>query len=122
MLRRGGSSVLPEIEANTKFFANKFRARSVFALSQRCRAGTESIRPAYRGNFWKGAVMLVITRKAHEEIRIGDDIVVTILRTSGGQVKIGITAPRDIRVARSEVYEDLSPVNAAAELASPEAA
>lgn len=66
--------------------------------------------------------MLVITRKAHEEIRIGDDIVVTILRTSGGQVKIGITAPRDIRVARSEVYEDLSPVAATAELASPEAA
>jgi len=64
--------------------------------------------------------MLVITRKAHEEIRIGDDVVVTILRTSGGQVKVGITAPRDVRVARGELCDD--PSRIPAELASPEAA
>ena len=48
--------------------------------------------------------MLVIRRRAGESFRIGDDIEVEILETSGAQVKIGIRAPREVPVLRTEVY------------------
>ena len=47
--------------------------------------------------------MLVLSRKAEESMYIGDDIKITVLDIRGGQVRIGITAPRDIRVHREEV-------------------
>jgi carbon storage regulator CsrA len=47
--------------------------------------------------------MLVLTRKAEEKIQIGDNIVVTVLRLKGNAVSIGIEAPRDVRVVRSEL-------------------
>ncbi|HEY2761837.1 MAG TPA: carbon storage regulator [Pirellulales bacterium] len=50
--------------------------------------------------------MLVLTRKAQEQIRIGDDVVVTILRVKGQSVRVGIQAPRNIRVLRSELPKD----------------
>ena len=53
----------------------------------------------------KGGRTLVLTRRSGETIRIGDDIVVTVLTTQSGQVRVGITAPRDIAVHREEVYE-----------------
>ena len=49
--------------------------------------------------------MLVLSRKAEESMYIGDDIKITVLDIRGGQVRIGITAPRDIRVQREEVYK-----------------
>ncbi len=49
--------------------------------------------------------MLVLTRKIGEVIMIGDEIAVEILHVSGGQVRIGITAPIDIPVHRREVYD-----------------
>jgi carbon storage regulator CsrA len=49
--------------------------------------------------------MLVLARKLDETIRIGDHITVTILQVKGRIVKIGITAPRDIRVMRGELIE-----------------
>jgi carbon storage regulator len=51
--------------------------------------------------------MLVLTRNPGESIYIGDDIKITILssRYSGHQVRIGITAPKDLPVHREEVYE-----------------
>ncbi len=47
--------------------------------------------------------MLVLTRKLQERICIGNDITVTILRVKGQQVRIGIEAPRDVRVIRGEL-------------------
>ena len=47
--------------------------------------------------------MLVLTRKQKESIKIGDSIVVTILRVQGQSVRVGIEAPRDIRVVRGEL-------------------
>ena len=47
--------------------------------------------------------MLVLSRRPGEEILIGDDIVVKVVRLEGGRVQIGITAPREISVNRSEV-------------------
>ena len=47
--------------------------------------------------------MLVLTRKENEKIRIGEDIVLTVVRTSGDRVRIGIEAPIDVQVLRSEL-------------------
>lgn len=50
--------------------------------------------------------MLVFTRKKNETIRIGDNIVITLV-ASGDRVKIGIDAPKDMPVHRGEVYESI---------------
>ena len=49
--------------------------------------------------------MLVLSRKAEESMFIGDDIKITVLDIRGGQVRIGITAPQDIKIHREEVYD-----------------
>src|SRR5690349_3431325 len=50
--------------------------------------------------------MLVLTRKVQEQIQIGNDITITILRVKGQAVRVGIEAPREISVMRSEIRED----------------
>jgi carbon storage regulator len=47
--------------------------------------------------------MLVLTRKLMEKVYIGSDICVTVVRLEGGQVRLGIDAPRDIPIARAEL-------------------
>jgi carbon storage regulator len=49
--------------------------------------------------------MLVLTRKAGESIRIGDNITITIVESDGHNVKVGIDAPRSVAVHREEVYK-----------------
>jgi len=50
--------------------------------------------------------MLVLTRKTQETIRIGDNITITVLQVKGrGAIRIGIEAPKDVRVLRGEVIE-----------------
>jgi len=49
--------------------------------------------------------MLILTRKPNETIRIGDDIILTVLGVSGQQTRLGITAPAGVAVHRQEVYE-----------------
>jgi carbon storage regulator len=49
--------------------------------------------------------MLILTRRAGEAVRIGDDIEVTVMAVNGSQVRIGITAPRDVAVDREEIAE-----------------
>jgi carbon storage regulator len=65
--------------------------------------------------------MLVLTRQANEEIVIGDDIRITVLSVTGGQVRIGISAPQHLPVHRREVYDAICTENAKAANASPEA-
>jgi carbon storage regulator len=48
--------------------------------------------------------MLILSRRTGESIRIGDEVMITVLQTKGGQVKIGIDAPRDVAVHREEIY------------------
>jgi carbon storage regulator len=47
--------------------------------------------------------MLVLSRKAGERIWIGDDISVTVVRISGGGVRIGVEAPKEMPVVREEL-------------------
>ena len=49
--------------------------------------------------------MLILSRYTHEQIRIGDDIIISVQRINGGQVKIGISAPKDIIVLRDELIK-----------------
>jgi carbon storage regulator CsrA len=53
--------------------------------------------------------MLVLTRKKFEEIRIGDDIVIKVIQTGKNTVKIGIDAPKAVRVVRGELQIDSHP-------------
>jgi carbon storage regulator len=49
--------------------------------------------------------MLVLSRKKNESIVIDDRIVITVVEIRGDKVRLGIEAPRDVPVHRSEVYE-----------------
>ena len=48
--------------------------------------------------------MLILSRNRDESIVIGDDIVITIVEIRGDKVRLGIDAPREVTVHRSEVY------------------
>ena len=58
--------------------------------------------------------MLVLTRRPGESIVVGQDIVITVIEIKGGQVRIGIDAPREIDVYREEIYEQVRQENIAA--------
>ena len=49
--------------------------------------------------------MLVLTRKLMEKLYIGDDVCVTVVRLEGGQVRLGIDAPREVAVVRAELID-----------------
>ena len=58
--------------------------------------------------------MLVLTRKTGEKIVIGDDITITILDVRGDGIRIGIDAPRGIKIQREEVLIAVAEANVAA--------
>ncbi|MCQ2579567.1 MAG: carbon storage regulator CsrA [Treponemataceae bacterium] len=58
--------------------------------------------------------MLILTRKTNEKIRIGNDITITIIEVRGDQVKVGIEAPKDVKVFRQEVFNAIQNENRAA--------
>ena len=58
--------------------------------------------------------MLILSRKIDEKIQIGDDITITIIDIHGEQVKIGVEAPKSIKVFRQEVFEAIQKENKAA--------
>jgi carbon storage regulator len=62
-----------------------------------------SARPANR----KVRTMLVLTRKSNQSIMIGDDIEISVLSVMGDKVRIGIQAPQDIPVFRTEIYLEI---------------
>jgi carbon storage regulator len=51
-----------------------------------------------------GDDMLVLSRKLHQTIMIGDDIEISVVGVAGEKVRIGIRAPREVPVYRAEVY------------------
>ncbi|MCP3031427.1 carbon storage regulator CsrA [Halobacillus sp. A1] len=58
--------------------------------------------------------MLVLNRKSGESVRIGDDIEVKVVSIEGGQVKLGIEAPKHIEIHRQEIYVAIQEENAEA--------
>lgn len=52
--------------------------------------------------------MLILNREAGETFSIGDEINLQVLAVHGNQVRLGITAPREIKIHRSEVYRRIS--------------
>ncbi len=51
--------------------------------------------------------MLILNRRIDEIIHVGDDMTITILSIKGNQVKIGINAPKEVPVHRSEIYQQI---------------
>ena len=65
--------------------------------------------------------MLVLTRRPGESIMVGQDIVVTVIEIKGGQVRIGIDAPREVQVHREEIFAQVRQENIAAVASAAEA-
>jgi carbon storage regulator len=62
--------------------------------------------------------MLVLTRKTGEKIVIDRHITVTVLSAEGGRVRVGISAPDDVRILRGELVFDAGPADTPALIAS----
>ncbi len=55
--------------------------------------------------------MLVLTRKLGEVITIGEEVRITVVNIEGNQVKIGIDAPKHVKVHRAEIFERIRQEN-----------
>ena len=55
--------------------------------------------------------MLILSRRKNESLVIGKDIEITVLEISGSSIKIGITAPKKVKVLRKELIEEVSNIN-----------
>jgi len=64
--------------------------------------------------------MLILSRKIDEKIKIGDDITITLIDVHGDQVKIGVEAPKNVKVFRQEVFDAIQIENKAALVESKE--
>ncbi len=51
--------------------------------------------------------MLILTRRVGETLMIGNDISVTVLGVKGNQVRIGVTAPKEVSVHREEIFQKI---------------
>lgn len=49
--------------------------------------------------------MLILTRKVGEALMVGDDVNITVLGVKGNQVRIGVSAPKEVAVHREEIYQ-----------------
>ena len=51
--------------------------------------------------------MLILTRRVGEALMIGDQTKIVVLGVKGSQIRLGINAPKDVRVHREEIYEKI---------------
>ena len=51
--------------------------------------------------------MLILTRRVGEALMIGDDTKIVVLGVKGSQIRLGINAPKDVKVHREEIYEKI---------------
>jgi carbon storage regulator len=63
--------------------------------------------------------MLILARKLNESIMIGDKVEISIIDIKGDQVKLGIQAPKNVKVYRREVYQAIQAENRAAAQSNP---
>ncbi|MBE6852063.1 MAG: carbon storage regulator CsrA [Ruminococcus sp.] len=64
--------------------------------------------------------MLILSRKAGETICINDDIEIKIIEVSGDKVRLGIEAPKDVKVLRSELRQTMESNMKASDAVSPD--
>lgn len=64
--------------------------------------------------------MLILSRKLEESVIINDNIVLTILEIKGDTVRIGVEAPPEVKILRSEIYEAIKRENITASKSSPD--
>lgn len=64
--------------------------------------------------------MLVLSRREHQSIMIGDDIEIVVLDIRGEQVRLGIRAPKDVQILRQEIYAQIQKENVEASETRPE--
>lgn len=63
--------------------------------------------------------MLILSRKVNEKIMIGEDVSVSIIEIRGDQVRIGVEAPKTVKVFRREVFDAIKAENRAAAESAP---
>lgn len=52
--------------------------------------------------------MLILSRKIGETLMIGDNVTVTVMENKGGQVKLGINAPKNVKIDREEIFLEIA--------------
>ncbi len=57
--------------------------------------------------------MLILTRRVGEAVMIGDDIKISVLGVKGNQIRLGVSAPREVAVHREEIYQRIQRENEA---------
>jgi len=63
--------------------------------------------------------MLILSRRVNEKIMIGDDVSVSIIEIRGDQVRVGVDAPKTVKVYRQEVFDSIKAENKAAAESKP---
>ncbi|MDR2101267.1 MAG: carbon storage regulator CsrA [Treponema sp.] len=63
--------------------------------------------------------MLILSRKTNEKIMIGEDVSISIIEIRGDQVRIGVDAPKTVKVFRQEVFDAIKAENKAAAESTP---
>ena len=56
----------------------------------------------------EGVTMLILTRRVGEALMGGDDTKIVVLGVKGSQIRLGINAPKDVKVHREEIYEKIN--------------
>jgi carbon storage regulator len=63
--------------------------------------------------------MLILSRKVNEKVMIGDDISISVIEIRGDQVRLGVDAPKTVKVYRQEVFDAIKAENKAAAASTP---
>jgi len=82
----------------------RIQAGSAWIKADRVISDANDLRPVFN-NKARRCLVLVLSRKANQEICIGDDIRVMVIEIRGDKVRLGVTAPRDTSVHRHEIYD-----------------
>jgi carbon storage regulator len=87
----------------------RIQAGSAWIKADRVISDANDLRPVFN-NKARRCLVLVLSRKANQEICIGDDIRVMVIEIRGDKVRLGVTAPRDTSVHRHEIYDAIKQV------------